>query len=237
MTGRRLGLFAITAVAVLLLPATSASAGSFTGVNTTSIEIPGTVATATPYPSQIPVSGMTGTVSDVGVGLRGYTDAGPTGNVEVALVSPAGRALLLMAGVGTSASAVHLDLDDHAAGQLPGPGVLASGSYKPTNLNGTPADFPSPGPGTTYGNPGPQGGGTASFISTFGGDAPNGAWSLYVIYSSVGSSGSFANGWQLTLATADPQPLSPVQKKKCKKKKKHKRAAAAKKKCKKKKKR
>ena len=235
MTRRRQGLSLLAIAAALLIAPASASAGSFVGVNTTSIFIPGTVSTGTPYPSQIPVSGMTGEVSDVGVGLRGYTDAGPTGNVEVALVSPAGRALLLMAGVGTSASAVDLDLSDHATGQLPGPGTLASGSYKPTNLNGTPANFTSPGPETSYGNPGPQGSGTARFSSAFGGDPPNGNWNLYVIYSSVGSTGSFANGWQLSLATAEPQPLPAPAHKKCKKKHK-KRSASAAKKCKKKKK-
>jgi hypothetical protein len=237
MTGRRQGLSLFVIAAALLLAPASASAGSFVGVNTTSIAIPGTMTTASPYPSQIPVSGLTGTVSDVGVGLRGYSDAGPTGDVGVALVSPAGRALLLMAGVGSSATNVDLDLNDHAAGQLPGPGSLASGSFKPTNLNGTPAAFTSPGPGTSYGNPGPQGSGTATFASAFGGDPPNGTWSLYVIYSSGGGSpGSFAIGWQLSLATAEPQPLpAPVKQKKCKKKHK-KRAASAAKKCKKKKK-
>jgi hypothetical protein len=141
-----------------------------------------------------------------------------------------------MAGAGSSATNVDLDLNDHAPGQLPGPGILASGSYRPTNLNGTPANFPSPGPGTSYGNPGPQGSGTATFASAFGGDPPDGTWSLYVIYSSTGTAGSFAGGWQLSLSTAEPQPLpAPAKKKKCKKKHK-KRSASAAKKCKKKKK-
>ncbi len=236
MRRRRFGHSLLVAVAILLVPASSASAGSFTGVNTASIAIPGTPGTATPYPTQIPVSGMTGTVSSVGVGLRSYTEPNPSGPVEVALVSPGGRAMLLMAGVGTSATGVDLDLNDQAAAQLPGIGTLASGSYKPAGYNGTAANFQAPGPGTSYGDPGPQHGGSASFASVFSGDAPNGSWSLYVQYSSTGSgTGAIANGWQLTLTTAEPQPLPPAKKKKCKKKKKKHSAGAAKKKCKKKK--
>jgi len=228
----------LAAFAAMLIPATSASAGSFTGVNTTSIAIPATGA-ATPYPTQIPVSGLTGTISSVGIGLRGYTEPNPSGPVEIALVSPSGRALLLMAGVGTSATAVDLDLNDQAASQLPGAtGPLASGSYKPADYAGSPApNFPSPGPGTSYGDPGPQHSGNATFASMFGGDNPNGNWDLYVNYSSVSiGPGTIAGGWQLTLSTVEPQPIPPAKKtKKCKKKHK-KRSASAAKKCKKKKK-
>jgi hypothetical protein len=218
MTGRRQGL-SLAIAAILLAAPASASAESGFAINTIPIEIPGAMGPATPYPSQIPVSGMTGSVADVGVGLNGFVDPGPTGDVGVVLVSPAGRALLLMAGAGSSATGVDLDLSDHAAGELPGSGTLASGSYRPTNLSGTTLDFPSPGPEGSYGNPGPQGDGTATFASAFGGDPPNGTWSLYVVDSSAtGSPGSFAGGWRLSLSTAVPQAIGSPTPRRCAKK-------------------
>jgi hypothetical protein len=225
MTGRRQGL-SLAIAAILLAAPASASAQSGFAINTTPIEIPATMGPATPYPSQIPVSGMTGAVADVGVGLNGFVDSGPTSDVGVVLVSPAGRALVLMAGAGSSASGVDLNLSDHAPDELPGSGALASGSYRPTNLSGTAFDFPSPGPGSSYGNPGPQGDGTATFASAFGGDPPNGTWSLYVVDSSAsGSAGSFASGWRLSLATAVPQPIGTPARHSCGKKRHKKRTA------------
>src|SRR4051794_4409172 len=147
MTGRRQGL-SLAIAAILLAAPASASAESGFAINTTPIEIPAAMGPATPYPSQIPVSGMTGAVADVGLGLNGFVDSGPTSDVGVVLVSPAGRALLLMAGAGSSASGVDLKLSDHAPGEPPGFGALARGSLKPTQLHGPPVDLSAAGAGS-----------------------------------------------------------------------------------------
>jgi subtilisin-like proprotein convertase family protein len=154
--------------------------------------------------------------------------------LEVALVSPNGRSLLVMAGLGNSpVSNLELSFSDQAAAQVTSPTPLTSGSYKPSNLQGSPAPtFPAPGPGTSYGNPGPALAGTATFGSVFDGESVNGTWSLYVNTFGATNSGALSGGWDLTLSTTPPA----TTRKKCKKAKKKRSAATAKKKCKKKKK-
>jgi hypothetical protein len=176
----------------------------------------------------------------VNVRLNGFSHSFPD-DVGIVLVGPGG-ALMLLSGatsVGTPQPASNLTItfDDSAAGFAPNDSPLASTSYKPTNNHFIPGsdDFPAPGPGTAYSDPGPNTGGTATLASTFGGTAANGTWRLFVRdFLGTSQGGAITGGWRL----AFPTPTIPGKAgKKCKKaKKKGKKGAAAAKGCKKKKK-
>jgi subtilisin-like proprotein convertase family protein len=192
------------ATAVGLVVAGPATAGTFS--NTASITINDStetqcdvVGTATPYPSDIAVSGLTGTVSSVTVTLTGLSHTFPD-DVDVLLVGPQGQKVLLMAdsGGGSDLDNVNLTFDDAASNSLPDSDQIVTGTYKPTigTTNGAegcdhPADFPSPAPAGPY----------DSALSAFSGTNPNGTWSLYVIDDASADSGSISGGWSLTITT------------------------------------
>jgi subtilisin-like proprotein convertase family protein len=193
----------------------AAAPGAQAGVyyNTSTITIP-TSGSATPYPSPVTVTGLAGPVVDVNVQLTGFSHGAPD-DVGVVLVGPGGQALVLMDGAGdtTDASALDFSIDDSAATQFPDSGALAGGSFKPTNY--TADSFSPPGPGTSYGNPGPISGGTATLASTFNGTNPNGNWNLYVQDFSFSplNSGQFSGGWRLQVTTgvlANPGSLGAI---------------------------
>lgn len=157
-------------------------------------------AVASPYPSTILVSGLTGTVTHVKVTINGYSHTF-SDDVAIALVGPGGGALLLQDGCGDAAeNNVTYSLDDNGATTLPNVDPWAAGTYKPTTYF-TGDSFPPPGPGTTYGNPGPAGGGTATFASTYNGIAPNGNWNLFVEDLVSGDTGTIAGGWSIDIQT------------------------------------
>jgi hypothetical protein len=210
--------------------ASSASAADFT--NSATIAIADTPNRApdngTPYPSNIAVFGL-GTITDVNVTISGFSHTQPD-DVGLVLVGPGGQALELMnaAGGETDANNLTFKFDDSAGAQLPGNGTLTTGTYKPTAYDHL--LYPAPGPGLTFGNPGPDAGGTATLASTFNGTAANGAWKLFVRDFYDLDSGMIAGGWSLNLSSL-PLPPGPNAKRKCKKTKKH-AATAKKKKCK-----
>ncbi|MGI8808137.1 MAG: beta strand repeat-containing protein [Acidimicrobiales bacterium] len=187
---------ACTAAALL---ASVAPAVAETFSNATTITMPDPDCTgphkANPYPSNISVSGLTGTVSDVNVTLNGVTHAFQ-GDIEVLLASPvSGRNLTVLSDAGTGAlNNASLTFDDSAASMAPQNVAWAPGTYKPSNyteLSG--ADpFPAPAP-------------TPSSFSTldeaFDGIAPNGTWSLYVLDDACPDAGSISGGWTLTITT------------------------------------
>src|SRR5262249_29252740 len=148
---------------------------------------------ASPYPSVITVSGLTGVVSHITATLTGLSHTFPD-DVAVLLVGPNGQPTLLTAdtgGIGPGVSGGHLTFDDAAAGSLPDNSAFASGTYKPTKgttVNGeglpAPSSFPSPAPAGSYG----------STLSVFNGTVPNGAWSLYVLDDTEIDAGSISGG-------------------------------------------
>ena len=169
--------------------------------NTAAITIPD-VGNASPYPSTVTVAGV-GTIpatpGSVQVTINGFSHTFPD-DVGIVLVGPTGAALLLQDGAGDDPMVdVTYTLSDTGATQLPDTGVWGPGTYKPTAY--VEDNFPAPGPGTTYGNPGPAGGGTATFASIFGGTNANGVWSLYVVDFVAGEAGAIAGGWSLTITT------------------------------------
>ena len=174
-----------------LVPGSSASFG-----NSALINIPTGSATATPYPSTVNVSGLSGTVTKVTATLNGLSHAFAD-DVDILLVGPGGQTIILMAdaGGGAKPSNVTLTFDDDAALALPDGSPLPSGTYRPGNYAGSDT-FPAPAPGPPYG----------SALSVFNGTSPNGAWKLYVTddFSSL-DGGSISGGWSLTIQTATRQ--------------------------------
>jgi uncharacterized repeat protein (TIGR01451 family) len=178
--------------------------GSFTAAsaartNYASIAVPasGTKGAASPFPSTISVTGVTGTVTKVTVTLAGFTHTYPS-DVDVLLVSPTGQTLLLMSDAGSvAASGLTLTFDDSAPGTLPATGALSSGTFKPSNY-GTGDTFSSPAPVEPYG----------STLSVFNGSSPNGTWSLYAQDGFNKDAGDITQGWRINFTTAVPDCCS-----------------------------
>src|SRR6185436_18154900 len=106
---------------------------------------------ATPYPSHIFVSGLSGTISSVTVDLEGVTH-GSLDDIDILLVGPLGQNLILVSdagGTGTGATNVSVTFDDAAATSLPDTGgwgaANSSVTSKPVNY-GSGDTFPSPAP-------------------------------------------------------------------------------------------
>ena len=160
--------------------------------NAVNINIPNS-GVASPYPSNISVSGMPGTVADVNVSLFGLEHARPD-DIDILLVGPAGQKMILLSDVGgtNGIPGVDLVLDDEAANFLPDSGQLTSGTFKPTNI-GTGDTFASPAPAGPYG----------SLLSDFDGTNPNGTWRLYVVDDGNPRNGSISGGWGLTFVLAN----------------------------------
>ncbi len=190
------------AVATLMATATAALAVAFS--NTTFMTIPDG-GNASPYPSSITVSGLTGTIIDVNVTLSGLSHTWPD-DVAVLLVGPGGQKVILMSDVGGGAecfgggpvSNVSLNFDDQAANTLPDSTQIVSGTYRPTQGttdtscgNLRPSDFPPPAPSGPYINS----------LNVFNGANPNGTYHLYVIDDTTPDGGSISGGWTLDLLT------------------------------------
>jgi uncharacterized repeat protein (TIGR01451 family) len=147
---------------------------------------------ATPYPSQIQVTGLANQlVTKVTATLNGFTHTFPH-DVNVVLASPDGEELFLMSHVGGAYSVTNLTLtfDDAATQTLPAT-QLASGIYLPTVV-------------TPYNPlPGIPSASSASAMAIFDGSHANGNWSLYVFDDTQGNSGVISSGWALGLTAVD----------------------------------
>ena len=163
-------------------------------------------AAASPYPSTITVSGISGNIpvtpGRVTVTLNGFSHTFTT-DVGVVLVGPTGATLLLQDGVGdaaagTSVSNLTYTFSDSGATRLPQT-IWTAGTYMPTTYF-TGDSFPAPGPLLAYANPGPAAAGTATFSSVFGGTNPNGVWKLFVADFAAQDFGSISGGWSLEIA-------------------------------------
>jgi uncharacterized repeat protein (TIGR01451 family) len=167
--------------------------------NSAAIAVPasGNKGSASPFPSTMSVSGVTGVITKVTVTLAGFAHTYPA-DVDILLVSPTGQTLLLMSDAGTAnVSGLTLTFDDNAAGVLPATGTLSSGTFKPSNY-GAGENFASPAPAEPYG----------SALSVFNGSSPNGTWSLYAQDAFSRDSGDITQGWQINFTTAVPSCCS-----------------------------
>jgi subtilisin-like proprotein convertase family protein len=200
----------LAAVAALGVVASAASAATFS--NTTGITFNGGTCSgsagqattadtgkATPYPSEISVSGLNSSVTDVNVTVSGLGHTFPD-DIGLLLVSPAGQSVILMTDSGgeVNVGGINLTFDDAASGALPDFSRISSGTYLPSRGTSgfggdgctTPASFPDTAPAGPYG----------SSLSVFNGTNPNGTWKLYVIDDSLADAGSIS-GWSLDIST------------------------------------
>ncbi|HET9532143.1 MAG TPA: choice-of-anchor Q domain-containing protein, partial [Blastocatellia bacterium] len=153
------------------------------------------------YPSTINVSGLDGVISSVSLSLNNLTHPNPD-DINVLLVSPSGRSLILMSDAGGSFALTNRNifLDDEEAGAVPLPdnGQIVPRTYTTSNYDGGDADsFPAPAPAPPYGNPARF----ETLTTAFSGEVPTGAWSLFVFDDTPGNSGSFATGWSMMIET------------------------------------
>jgi hypothetical protein len=165
------------------------------------IAIPGSgeIGRGDPYPSTLQVVGFKkARILDVDVTLRDLEHEFPQ-DIDVLLVAPGGRSLVVMSdsGGGIPVSNLTLEFDDEANAALPFGQELENGPFRPTNgFDGTDDDFPAPAPA-----PGNESGILA--LSTFNGISPNGEWRLFVIDDGTGNPGGLSDGWELTITAKE----------------------------------
>lgn len=158
---------------------------------------------ASPYPSTLTVQNMDGVVDKVTVILHELRHTYPR-DLGFLLVSPAGKAVLLMAaaGGGYDLNNVTLEFDEAAAGLLPQNAQIVSGTYQPSGHN---RYFP-------FTAPAPSARPYSTALSGLRGSEPNGTWSLYVLDSAAYDQGALRKGWTLHLKTQTgaPPSISPI---------------------------
>ncbi|MDX6692739.1 MAG: hypothetical protein QOF02_342 [Blastocatellia bacterium] len=159
-----------------------------------------TIGASTPYPSSITSSGLTGTITNVTVTLSNFNHTFPD-DVDVLLVGPGGQKFILMSDVGggNGVNNATFTFDDAAAIAMPDSGLLATGSYRPTNIGATDT-FPTPAPAGPYLNPATAG--AATLATAFNGGVANGQWDLYIGDDAAGDVGLVANGWSVTVTSS-----------------------------------
>lgn len=197
---------ASTASSGEVAPTADATTAMFS--NSSSITTPdrpagGNPAKATPYSSDINVSGLTGTVTKVTVTLTNINHTFPD-DLDVLLVSPSGENCLVLSDVGGGRDLINttVTLDQSSTAVIPDDTLIASGTYKPTNLAGNPAleeggleNMPFPAPGWANYN---------SNLNVFNGIDPNGTWQLFITDDENGDSGTINGGWSINITAGAP---------------------------------
>jgi len=196
-------------LAAMLVAGGAALAATTTFGNSSPIQIvdgAAAVDPANPYPSQINVQGLSGSITDINLKLNGFTYPEPN-DVDV-IVQHGDQSAIVMSDVlsySDTTNDVDLILDDEAANPLPSTrSDLPSGSYKPTD-NDPVEDLVFPSPANTLPTDG-------AALSAFDNTDPNGTWNLYVVDDANFYQGGFAGGWSLDITTGsttpspDPQP-------------------------------
>jgi subtilisin-like proprotein convertase family protein len=153
---------------------------------------------ATPYPSSIVVTGLTGVITKVTVQIFNFSHDFPD-DADLLLVGPQGQDSIVFSNVGgdirNSVTNVTVTIDPDAAAFLPSVPPLVSGTFKPTKrLNPLAFDFPTPAPVGSASAP--------ANLSAFNGTNPNGTWNLYIVDDAAADAGMISGGWSITLDTA-----------------------------------
>lgn len=163
-----------------------------TGANLNAISVPAS-GNANPYPSAIQIAGLTGFVTGVSVSLENVSHTNPD-DLDVMLVAPNGRRVILMSDSGGSNAVTDIDLtiSDSAATQFSDEGGLSSGLFKPTNFDSLDI-FPPPAP---------QSGSAFATLGSLFGTNPNGTWELFVVDDNGAASGSIGEGWSIDIKTS-----------------------------------
>jgi hypothetical protein len=209
-------------VALFFVAAPAAHAVTFSNSAPITINDAGagdTPAAATPYPSSINVSGVTGTPSIVELTLHGFSHACPT-DVDMLLVGPHGQSSILMSDTGDCSSNPRPPIElsfENGLGQIPcipqgSLEVLAAGAYAPTNRAPTDSDAcNSINPGNAadvFATPAPPGPWQANLAPLAAAD-PNGSWQLFVMDQYNEDAGSIGSGWSLFIGITPPQLVNP----------------------------
>jgi hypothetical protein len=163
--------------------------------------------------SDIVVGGYQGSVIGMRVTLSGLS-ATIADDVDILLVSPSGHKYALLGDVGGSANLNNVTLtfeDPGSGGFIPDSGPIAEGqNYKPTNCESPVSDFSgSPSGGIVEPGCGPTL--TNSLASTFGGENPDGTWTLYLRDdngASLGVSSVSISGWGVQFLSPTAAPVS-----------------------------
>ncbi|HEX2051510.1 MAG TPA: Ig-like domain-containing protein, partial [Actinomycetota bacterium] len=154
------------------------------------------------YPSNIAVSGQTGTISEVAITLHGLS--GWNNDVDVLLVGPGGQKFIPLSDSGSAfiQSGATVTLTDAAGSTLPQTGAWPSSpvTARPTDYTAEPDVFPSPAPAGPYDHAAPTE--AKTFASVFNGASANGTWSLYLTDDCIGDPTSISGGWSLNVTTA-----------------------------------
>ncbi len=165
------------------------------------IEVPGSGSgsgAATPYPSTIDVSGITGTITWMKVTLDGVTHPQP-GDLDILLEGPQGQTVMLMSDVGGQSGVDDLHLQivpGEGVPILPSIGNLYSGMFRATNLGAEDIlEPPAPAP--------PHGAALDDLIGT----SPNGQWKLYVYDDVSATADGSIGGWSFEFVVADTYRL------------------------------
>ncbi|WP_223343034.1 cadherin domain-containing protein [Synechocystis sp. PCC 7339] len=165
--------------------------------------VPSSSGKADPYPSTINVTGVSGTITDITVTLKGLTHTFPA-DIDILLVGPTGAKTILMSdiGGGSDISGVNLSFSNTATESLPDDGsIIISDTYLPSNVGtGDTFDAPAPAPDGSY---------PVSFDS-FMNTNPNGNWSLYIVDDNGSSSGSLSGGWTIEILTTNDDTIPPI---------------------------
>lgn len=148
--------------------------------------------TASPYPSTINVSSLTGVITRLDVKLNGFAHTFPA-DADMLLVGPTGANATIFSDVGSSddVTGLNLALTEYAPALLPDSSALTSGVFQPRDNTVVGEAFPGPAPA-------PSG---SSLLTDFNGTNPNGTWKLFVMDDAAGDTGSLAGGWALQIYT------------------------------------
>ena len=154
-----------------------------------------------PYPSNIIVSGLGGTIAKVTLTMTIGSALTPDHN-DFLLVGPGGQKFLFMSDAGGTTDVVGqtITLDDAAASALPDSTAITTGTYRPSAYSGDPDLFPAPAPAGPYNPAAPEGGST--FAAVFNGISPNGTWQLYAVEDAGDAADTVINNWSLTFTLA-----------------------------------
>lgn len=143
-----------------------------------------------------------GTITQVTVTLDGLSHTFPS-DLDILLVGPGGKSVLIMSDVGGSVPIVGAVLKfDDAAGSLTTNGPITTGAYRPSNF-GTGDFFPAPAP------PAPASGYGAA-LADFIGTNPNGDWKLFILDDQGSDVGLLASGWRLSILTTQAPVVAPT---------------------------
>ena len=157
---------------------------------------------AQPYPSTLTVSGYHSSevITHLSVQISNLNHPIPA-QLSLMLAGPDGRHVVLMGKCGWfySLNQATFTFDDTAATGLTSNLVATPGTYRPSDWN-TFSPFVAPAPTSP----------AATNLAVFNGLNPNGAWSLYAVDDTTGTSGVISNGWSLTFLTQDSTGTPPV---------------------------